>query len=454
MSSIVSTLTSPVKLAIGAITSLMLISSCSDPAVVGIELSPGNNQIGVFFKEIKISASMVMLDSFNTTNQGVLIVGNETDPFFGKTEGIGYSRLFYEETELRPPGDAILDSVFFKLDVVSVNGTDLDKSKSYTVHRLTETLRDTVYYNNDKLLFESSPISTGSIRFGDVKDTLVNLAVNNEFGQDLFRNFQTREAFDDLFSFRKYLPGIAIQSKDGDNTTIGVNLGLNTGFYFYFHNLGDTTSKVFRVTTASSRSFNGVTSDRSGTPTAVITDPGKSYKVGSLVGMKANLGMTIKLDTSPLDSFLDSLSGVTFNQAELILGETNALAVGQTPLPWFIAYFVDGENRIISRPSDKQPLTVQTDGQPQVELDADGKEQPAFIAPASTNYDSEKRIYTLPITSHLNALFRKKITRQDWLLYADTPYRESPGDDFKRSFRQFVVDQNKIKIKVIYSRTR
>lgn len=28
---------------------IILLSSCSDPATVGLELAPGNNQIGVFY---------------------------------------------------------------------------------------------------------------------------------------------------------------------------------------------------------------------------------------------------------------------------------------------------------------------------------------------------------------------------------------------------------------------
>lgn len=454
MSFIASTLTSPVKLAIGAILSLSIISSCSDPAVVGIELAPGNNQIGVVFKEFTIPAKLVLLDSFNTTNQGVLIVGNEVDPFFGKTEGIGYSRLFFEVTEGRPPLDALLDSVAFKLDIVSVNGSDLSKPKTYTVHKLTETLRDTAYFNNDKLQFESSPIATGSIVFGEVKDTLVSIKVNPNFGADLFDKIQSGNEFADLFSFRRYFPGIAIKSKDGDNTTAGITVGVNTGFFFYYHNLGDTVAKTYRVTTASSRSFNGVTSDRTGTPTQSVIDTRRDYDVGSLVGMKANLGTVIKLDTSPLDAFLDSLGGITFNQAELIIGAIETIPQGQTPLPWFVAYLADKNNQFISRSSDKQPLTVQRDGQPQFDFDANGKEQPAFLAPAVGLYNVEKKQYVMSISSHLNALYRNKIQRQDWILYGDSPLQDSPGDDFKRSFRQFVVNKNNIKIKVIYSKTR
>jgi hypothetical protein len=451
---IVSTLTSPVKLAFGVIMALSITSSCSDPAVVGIELAPGNNQIGVVFKEFTLPAKLVLLDSFNTTNQGVLIVGNEEDSFFGKTEGIGYSRLFYEEREAKPPLDAVLDSVGFKFKVVSVNGSNLDRAKTYSVHRLTEALRDTAYYNVDKLQYESSPISVGSIVFGGIKDTLATMKVDKNFGADLFDKIRSGSEFDDLFSFRRYFPGIAIKSKDGDNTTAGIEVGLNTGFFFYYHNLGDTIAKTYRVTTASSRSFNGVTSDRTGTPTQSVVDTRKDYDVGTLVGMKANLGMVIKLDTSPLDEFLDSLKGITFNQAELIIGGIETVPVGQNPIPWFTMYLVDNKNEIISRSSDKQPLTVQRDGQPQVDFDSNGKEQPAILAPAVAFYNADKRQYVMPISSHLNALYRGKIQRKDWMLYGDSPLQDSPGDDFKRSFRQFIVDKNNIKIKVIYSKTR
>ena len=441
-------------MAFGAILSLFLNSSCSDPAVVGIELAPGNNQIGVFFVEFELPAKVVLLDSFNTTNQGLLIVGNEQDQFFGKTEGTGYSRLYIDDTDDRPRADAILDSVKFTLDIVSVNGADLDKPKYYSIHKLAEPFLDTVYYNFDKLLFEPTAFSSGGVEFGEIKDTTVRFPVTDEFAVELFGKMQSGNEFGDLFSFRKYFPGVAVKSREGDNTTAGVSLGFGTGLFFYYHYKGDTASIRYDITTASSRSFNGVKSDRSGTPTQIVTEKGKTYDVGPLVGMKANLGMVIKLDTSPLDAFLDSLTGVTFNQADLVIGEIKSLSVGQNPLPWLTAYFTDNTNEVLSRPSDKQPLTIQADGQPQVELDAQGNEQPSFIAPAVAAYNSEKKIFLMPITSHLNALLRGKIVRKDWLLYADTPYQDSPGDDFKRSFRQFLVEKNKIKVKVIYSKTR
>ena len=74
------------KFSVFAFFLLLILGGCSDPATLGLELAPGNNQIGVFYKEIPLDAQVVLLDSFNTTNAGILIVGHEEDPYFGMTK--------------------------------------------------------------------------------------------------------------------------------------------------------------------------------------------------------------------------------------------------------------------------------------------------------------------------------------------------------------------------------
>jgi hypothetical protein len=441
------------KIILWAILSISFLNySCSDPATVGLELAPGNNQIGVFFQEFDLPAKVVLLDSFNTTNQGVLIVGEEEDPFFGKTSGIGFSRMYIDSRDERPSRDAFLDSVFFNIDVVSVNGENLEEPKYYSIHQLAEPLRDTLYYNFDKLAYDVKPFSEGEILFGDVKDTTVSLQVDEDFALEMFDKLQRGREFNDLFSFRDYFPGIAIKARKGDDATIGVNLGFLTNFTFYYHLQGDTVSSVYEISTASSRSFNGIESDRSGTPNSIVQVLGKDYDVGPLVGLKANLGMVFKIDTSPLDPFLDTLKGITFNQVNFEIGKIEDQPETQTPPTSMVIYFTDATNEILIRSSDKSPLTLQTDGQSQTELDASGNIQPSTKAPAILTYFPDKEIYITPIASYLGALYRKDITRKDWLIYGNSP--SSTGDAFKRSFRQFTVDQENIKIKVVYSKIR
>ena len=211
-------------------------------------------------------------------------------------------------------------------------------------------------------------------------------------------------------------------------------------------------SSVYEITTASSRSFNSVKSDRSGTPTSVVQLPGENYDVGPLVGLKANLGMVLKIDTSPIDPFLDTLVGVTFNQVSFEIGKIENQPETQTPPAAMVIYFTDDSNEILTRSIDNQPLTLQADGQPQTELDVDGNVLPAIRAPAILTYFADQENYITPIASYLGSLYRKDITRKDWLIYGNSP--QSTGDAFKRSLRQFTVNQQNIKINVVYSKTR
>ena len=441
------------KFSVFAFFLLLVLGGCSDPATLGLELAPSNNQIGVFYKEIPLDAQVVLLDSFNTTNAGVLIVGDEEDPYFGKTRSTAYTRLHIESGSERPRTDAILDSVFFTLATVSVNGSDLDKKKKYSVHLLSEPLLDTLYYNFSKLPYQASSIAEIEVEFKTAKDTLLKAPMNTVVANEIFAKVKRGTEFNSLFNFRKYLPGVAIVPRAGDNTTAGFSLGGNTGISLFYHYLGDTIAKKYSITTFSSRSFNGIESDRRGTPTEVVRDYQKSYSTGNIVGMKSGLGLAMRLNTRPLDTFLDTLSGVVFNQVTLEIGPIEEQDKGQTPISGMVMKFVDSQNRVLLSTINKAELHLQGDGQLQVIEQEDGTKVPNNFFPSSAilSYEATAKVQRVGLSSYMNALLKKELKRQDLLLYAITP---NTGDDFKRSLRQFKVNKDKVKISVIYSKTK
>jgi hypothetical protein len=174
------------KFSVFAFFSVLILGGCSDPATLGLELAPENNQIGVFYKEIPLKAQVVLLDSFNTTNAGILIVGDEEDTYFGKTRSTAFTRLYIEQGSERPKSEAILDSVFFNFSTVSVNGTDLDKKKKYAVHLLSKPLEDTLYYNFSKLPYQANAIAEAEVVFKDTKDTLLKARLNPVLASEIF----------------------------------------------------------------------------------------------------------------------------------------------------------------------------------------------------------------------------------------------------------------------------
>lgn len=436
-----------------AFFSLLALGACSDPANVGLELAPQNNQIGVFYKEITLDAQVVLLDSFNTTNAGILIVGDEQDPYFGKTKSTAYTRLHIEQGSERPRSDAFLDSVFFLLSTVSVNGSNLDQKKKYSVHQLNEPLLDTLYYNFSKLSYNPSPMAEVEVLFRDKKDTIIKVPVKQAIAEEYFSKVKRGQEFDNLINFRRYLPGVAIVPREGDNTTAGFSLGGNTGIVFFYHYTGDTTAKKYTITTFSSRSFNGIESDRKGTPTEVVNAYQKAFNTGPVVGMKSGVGLAIRVDTRPIDAFLDTLSGVVFNQVNLQLGPIVAQDKNNTPISGMVMKLVDSQNRVLQSSINRAELHVQADGQPQVIEDDKGNRVPNNFFPSSAiiGFDPTAQTQRAGINSYFNALYKDDLKRTDWLLYAITP---TTGDDFKRSLRQFKVNRDQLKITVIYSKTK
>mgnify|MGYP006144902283 CR=1 FL=1 len=444
-------MTSPAKLVGGLLITLSIASSCSDPSTIGLDLDPDNNQIGVFYTEIPLSASMVLLDSFETTNSFSMVVGGMTDDFFGKTEGIGFSRLAISPTATRPSQNAVLDSVKFNFLIESVIGNDLSSPKSLSVHLLNESIMDTTYYNTDRLDFDPNPIAQGSFNFSARQDTAVSIAMESGFSDFIFEELKKGDNFRDIFTFRNFIPGIAFQGDTEENASTSIRIGNNTGIIVYFKNQGDTVSRGYAITTAQSRHFNYVNSDRSGTPTEVITEAGKAYDLGNRVGLKSNLGLTIKLDTSPIEEFLDTLTNVTFNDVILELGPLGSESVTNRPPPSMFLNFTDDSNRVLKRNGTQ--IIVQTENQPQFITDENGNIIPAVGNPGRLGFSTTSNLYRQGLTSYLNAIYRHGLPRNDVLLYP-APTSQDGGDAFRRSFRGFTVDQNNIKLKIYYSKIR
>jgi hypothetical protein len=438
----------PAKIAAVLSTSLLLASACTDPSDIGLELSPENNQIGVFYAEIPLSASMILLDSVRTNNAGgepgTLLAGGDRDPFFGVTEGIGFSRLFLNTADPKPKADAILDSAKFRFEILSPVGDSFSQNKTLTVHRLQEQILDTAYYNFDRLQFDAQPFATGSFRLVAQKDTIVSTDIEESFAYQLFNDLKAGgRTFSDLFAFREYFNGIAIKGDLEENVSIPIRPGLNTGIFLYYHNEGDTVSTSYYFSTAASRNFSYVRNDRAGTPIEQIRETNVSHQVGNRVGTKGATGLVVKLDTSPLDQFLDTLGNVTFNQVYLEVGPVENFVETRPPFQEQFMEFWAGNN--VLRRHDGRIVMVQDERNPQQEVGPDGNLIPAVEYPAILGFRNDKSIYSQSLTNYLNAVYRTNLERQDLILYPR---------GYLRSFRQYVVDQENIKLKIYYSKTR
>ncbi|MCR9016157.1 DUF4270 domain-containing protein [Aquiflexum gelatinilyticum] len=445
-------MTWPAKLSAILFIVLTIATSCEDPSNIGLELDPENNQIGVFYQEISLSASVVLQDSLSTTNSGVLVYGNEESDFFGKTESIGYTRLFFNRDIARPKENAILDSVRFLFNMREVLTADTINPKTINVHLLTEQIRDVDYYNFSSVAYEPTPSFSATFDFTDRQDTIVSTKIDNALTQEIFDELKDGRYFQDIFSFREFLPGLAFKAEEGENVGFSTVIGNNTGFIFYFKNEGDTVSRAYPIATGINfnlaRHFSQVINDPTGTPIEVVTEPTTSYDLGQYAGGKSTFGMYIKLDMSPLDEFLDTLENANFNQVTLEMGPVVNFSADRLPPQFHIMFFTNETNEVLFR-TDGLPMAVQPEGRVQVDpvtSEPIYSDQPALLA-----FINNEKFYRQFITSHVNALYRKKMPRRDFLLY---PAVSTQDRNFIQSLKDYVIDQNTIKMKIFYSRSR
>jgi Domain of unknown function (DUF4270) len=425
-----------------------ILSSCEDPSSIGLELDPNNNQIGVSYIEIPLSADVVQRDSVYTTNTGVVLYGRSENDFFGVTEAIGYSRLFYNRDIARPKPGARLDSVKLNINFREVIAEELQTPKKLSIHLLQEQIRDKDYYTFDGLSHDPLPTFQATIDFRAKQDTIVTLPVENAFTDLVFEELVDGRYFGDIFAFREFLPGLVFK---GENASFSTRIGNNTGLIFYYTNDGDTVSRAYPIATGLNfnlaRHFTQTVIDRTGTPTEVVQEKNKAYNLGQFAGGKSTYGMVVKLNTSALDQFLDTLENVTFNQVILEMGPLVSDTSANYPPQFLKMYLTNETNQILFR-KDGLPMLVQQDGVPQV----DGiTGEPAYSdRPAILTHLRDANIYTQFLTSHMNALYRKKIERRDFLLFPGA----AQTDDFANSLREYQVDQSKIKFKIFYSKGR
>jgi len=463
---LISILNSPAKLAAVLSISVLMASSCTDPSDIGLELDPENNQLGVFYTEIPLSASMILLDSINTTNSNVLMAGGDVSPFFGTTEAIGFSRVNYVPynrdipAAARPNATSVLDSARFQFTITNqITANSFAENKTISVHRLLEPIRDITYYNNDKLAYDENPIALGSYRFQAGRDTIVSAALNPTLANDFFNRLKSNDpVFSDIFAFREFFPGIAIKGNVEEQAGIPISV-LNTGMVLFYRNEGDTISRRFLISTAESRSFNHINNNRTGTPLEIVQQPKTPYDVGELVGFKANTGLVMQINTDPLKNFMDTLQNVVFNQVILEMGPIEASSEGFRPFNNLYMFYSEDNTGFFSNPAYRR-----------VERDPrQGQRDPES---ASFSYLADSRIYRESITSYTNNLYRTGQDNRHLIIHPDNPdLPVGPNQtlssvqsvavsqsvqplNYKESLRQLVVNQNTIKLKVYYSKIR
>ncbi len=435
--------TLPVKL-LGLAATFILLNACTDPAEVGLEIDPDRNKFGVFYTEIPLSASQVFLDSTNTTNTGTLIAGSYSDSDFGSIDASGFTNFGYATIRPTLNEETDYDSLVLELRVNSLFG-NRTTPKNIQVFRLTEDispLDSVVYFSQEEIAAENTPLGERSFNFTALVDTLVRVKLDDALGAELFDRIKSNDptvASDS--TLKEYFKGVRISLNNNPEAVLTFSTSTETRLALYYSDSANATqSSAVAFTISRGKHFSQVLNDKSGSTFANVTESRQTYPPqNGLVASKSGIGLLAKVNFDNYFAFKDTVQNLVINRAEFAVGPVNTFTANTTPFPVGVLYYVNEQNEFLRDSLNGQFRSVQRD-----------RSDPRGItAPAQIEFDNDDRLYSVSITDFLDFVNRGGLGEPN-----EIPELFIYPSNYQTRVSGFVVDENQIRLRIYYSKIR
>jgi hypothetical protein len=263
----------PVLLLLGA-------ASCSKPSINFGNSFDGDNSTNVVTVDtFSIKVSTVFLDSFPTSGTGSMLIGQYSDPYFGR---IG-SKSFFEFTY---PGTLPTLTVYSQYDslelIMRINKQfygDTSQVQRYLVSRLTSLMNypgtQTAFYNIDSIPYDPTILGSADVQINPTAGFTsqktgdsIKIRLPDELGQQFFNLlFYQSDTVKNAATFRGYFKGLVLYP---DSTMPGAVFGFRDSVFLrlHYHEPGVVYQPKFVdfPYTNKSNQFNEIYADRTGTP--------------------------------------------------------------------------------------------------------------------------------------------------------------------------------------------
>lgn len=262
----------------------LVLSSCSDPKEIGSELF--SVEVGVNYTDtITVKSSTVLLDSIYADHSNSLVLGSYFRNDVGEIKTSFFSQISNVDS-LNADANSVYQSLKLKL-VYSFYIGDTNKSQSFTIHQLKDTLKiSDPYFTNQEVGYDPNPLASVSFQpsvykyrsiVGDtvVFDTLL-IELNEQFGRKLFDYYKTPTTAVGGLAFRRDFKGLYFRSTNNDKNAavLSFNPGTSLIELSYLKSPSDTTVKKINYYFALNDFFGGETQTRN---TVVEIDRSQSY---------------------------------------------------------------------------------------------------------------------------------------------------------------------------------
>ncbi|MEJ1238601.1 DUF4270 family protein [Chryseolinea sp. T2] len=355
---------------------LSLLAECvNDPNTLGLSNSTFSSDYDVVVVDtVTVRVSTVLLDSFPTSNTGVLLVGGYNDAKLGRMQGEGYMQIGTGNT-WTPPADAIFDSLVLIAHYSGYTYGDTTVAHNIEVRRVTQPFQvysmpqfwinegqySALYtanskFNGSAMRYSAQPIGSKKVRIRAHSSDSLMVRINDDLGREWLR--LTKENSPDLIEdsrFSEYFKGICMGTDGTDESVIGIKTENIKIRLYYKTYVGEQLTQQYHDYTFTTNLFNysRFTADRSQTSLNTLSlaaDEVTSVKTDDMAFVQSGTGLVTKVTFPYLFRLLRLTDVLLVNQALLVIEPVKDSYNDQHPLPSSLTlYHTDKRNLPLQR---------------------------------------------------------------------------------------------------------
>lgn len=410
------------------------------------------NQFDLLFEEFSLP-SQVIIDSIATGGVSSL-TGSYSDSEFGIVTSEAYTAFFgLVDTDLSG-SDIVFDSMVISLRMAPYYyGAKTETPITIQIHRLTEEITDLDERTNlSDIMYDAASLGQGTFTLNPEKYDTLELTE-----EDLKLTDSLRIKLDDAFfseiqadivsdTTALNVPldfyGFAIVTSGSDKIVSIRDASLETNLAIHYHTVsgGSNVDTLEYFYYFNQQGYNKITSDRSGTPIAEISDDNPSSPIkpeNNMRYVQSGTGITTELDFQPFLDFFADKDHMIINSVELSLGEV-ASTIDLAAPAGISLLNTDENSELSSLVADGVSFpTVQTDGNMQL------------FMPFSANDDTG--VYSELPTQYFQFLFDTKVERSTSRILPTIVSSNNVVTEAGFKVDRFVVHQDSIKLRVYYT---
>ena len=304
----------------GFIVLFILFSGCEEESsFLGLEIQPPTDRLSLkLTADNVINAYTFTVDSIETANYSIQLLGEINDPVFGFTKADFFSKMSMGSYRYSFGENPVVDSMFIYFQISAKYGDDATPHLVH-IYEMTDTIYyDSTYYNNldPAPFFEPGSLITSFLYTPSGNDTLIKIPITDVAFRERFIQIDSVSK-DNQINFQRFFPGIYVTSEKQSDPGAILSLILasaNSRMIMHFHNDSDTLQFSYYFGSLMAK-VNLFRQDHSGTD--FYANLNQTTVQDTVLYIQSLGGLMAKLDFSDLAKWRDSVP-VAINKAKIL----------------------------------------------------------------------------------------------------------------------------------------